>query len=211
MNKKLKTITIYIDEAWRGPLAGPVHVGLIVAHGKADLTPYKDSKKCSEKLRTVLFEKIKADSHLTFAVGISTAAYIDKHGLTKSLQSAIIKWIHSIQKQLHLTKEENKIKLIIDGNHDFGLRKKLNCEVETIIKWDDKVPAISAASIVAKVTRDVYMRLQHSKYSQYEFATHKWYGTKMHYEKLATYGPSPIHRKSFLHEVSKKLPRKKVK
>ncbi|MEI7562746.1 MAG: hypothetical protein WCJ39_03365 [bacterium] len=65
-------------------------MGLIMVHGKADLSPYKDSKKCSEKLRTVLFEKIKADSQLTFAVGISTAAFIDKHGLTKALQSAII-------------------------------------------------------------------------------------------------------------------------
>jgi len=188
----MRLTTIYIDEAWRWPLAWPVHVGLIMVHGKADLSPYKDSKKCSEKLRTVLFEKIKADSQLTFAVGISTAAFIDKHGLTKALQSAIISGL----KKLWVTKN---FQLIIDGNHDFGLRKKLQCDVQTIIKWDDKVPAISAASIVAKVTRDVYMSLQHRKYPVYEFATHKWYGTKLHYEKLASYGPSPLHRKSFLH------------
>jgi ribonuclease HII len=105
---------------------------------------------------------------------------------------------------------------MLDGNNDFGLRKKLNCEVETIIKGDDKIPAISAASIVAKVTRDVYMRLQHHKYPHYEFATHKGYGTKLHYEKLALHGQSPLHRKSFLHiakdEIfTQKKPRAKKK
>jgi ribonuclease HII len=143
-------------------------------------------------------------------VGISTAVYIDKHGLTKALQSAIIKWITSLKKQLKLTDDTSKMKLMIDGNHDFGLRKKMNCEVETIIKWDDKIPAISAASLVAKVTRDVYMRLQHHIYPQYEFATHKGYGTKMHYERLATYGPCPLHRKSFLHTTLDKNPPKKI-
>ena len=194
MNSNLTTI--YIDEAGRWPLAWPVHVGLIVVQKKAKLSLYKDSKKCSPKLREVLFQNIKADPHLTFAVGISSAAYIDRWGISKAIQHAIIQWIHKLQKQLKM----NAFRLVIDGNHDFGLRKKLNCDVETIIKWDDTVPAISAASIVAKVTRDTYMDKMHRRHPEYGFDKHKGYGTQLHYSTIHHYGLSPLHRQSFIHE-----------
>jgi ribonuclease HII len=183
--------TIFIDEAGRWPLAWPLHVGLLFVTKKTNLRPYKDSKKCSPVLRERLFQNIQSDPHITFAVGISTAAYIDKHGLTKALQAAILSWL----KKLWVTKN---FQLVIDGNHDFGLTKKLWCDVKTVIHGDDLIPEISAASIVAKVTRDVYMMKMHKKFPAYHFDQHKWYGTKKHYAMLKKYGPSKIHRMTFL-------------
>ena len=95
----------------------------------------------------------------------------------------------------------SEIELVIDGNHDFHLRKDLWIEVQTIIDGDQHVKEISMASIVAKVSRDHYMMKMHKKYPKYGFDKHKWYGTKLHYKMIEEWGVSIIHRKLFLKEL----------
>ena len=190
----MKSATIYIDEAGRGPLAGPVYVGAVYLLRQTKLSDYKDSKKCSPKQREQLFAKLQATPQVAHAWGSASAAYIDTHGIIKAINHAITQAIKKLQKTISLPQ---RCRLVIDGNHDFWLRKQ-GYEVETIIKGDDLVPAISAASIVAKVSRDHYMDQQSQKHPQYQFHKHKGYGTKLHYEMIKKYGMSKLHRKTFL-------------
>lgn len=174
-----------------------------------------------------------------------TAAEIDKYWMSNALHLAILRWMIQIFSQLFpkiknelpnplstkiktnlkytdilnyfsdLNNEWVKIKLIMDGNRDFGLRKMFPFwNIETIISWDAKVKEIWMASIVAKVSRDRIMESLPKKYAKYHFDKHKWYGTKEHKELIEKYWPSDIHRKLFLkwiypdHKISKKLPEK---
>lgn len=186
---------IYIDEAGRWPLAGPIHVGLILPIKKFIKKDFQDSKQLKEQQREELFEKIKtleSDGKLLYSIGISTHTEIDKRGMTKAINITIKRGL----KKLWI--KNKKRELIIDGNHDFHLRKDLWIPVTTIIDGDQKVKEISMASIVAKVSRDHYMLKMHRKYPKYGFDKHKWYGTKLHYAMIEEWWVSEIHRRLFL-------------
>ncbi|MFZ2150475.1 MAG: ribonuclease HII [Candidatus Absconditicoccaceae bacterium] len=192
---------VYIDEAGRGPLAGPLYVGLVIPLKKFSIKGFKDSKKLSEKQRDECFRQIKklqSDGKIFFATGSVSHTKIDKYGLTKSINIAIKSGLKKIMKQCSIVTLKQ---LVIDGNTDFGLSKDLKILVKTIIKGDDKVPYISMASIIAKVSRDRLMKKLHNKYPQYGFDIHKGYGTKLHYKNIKKYGISAIHRRLFLRKM----------
>lgn len=190
---------LYIDEAWRWPLAWPMHVGIILPLKRFDKTPYKDSKKLSEKQRELLYTKIEelqSKWKIQFAIWSVSNKEIDKLWVTKALNLAIRKWI----KKLSLNTKD--IELIIDWNNTFWLDKDLWIKVTTIIKWDDKIQEISMASILAKVSRDRIMEnTMDKKYPQYNFKKHKWYGTKEHRDAIKKYWPCEIHRNLFLRKL----------
>ncbi len=197
----------YIDEAGRGPLAGPVYVGLILEDWVLKNSVFKkfgDSKQITPKKREELFDGLES-SAIVWSYGSSSATYIDRCGIVKALQQAICKGLWKLSWQKWAMKvsilrdwiSKNKVTLILDGNHDFGLSKLLGVEVQTIIKWDSTVKQIGAASIVAKVLRDREMIRLDKKYPMYGFAKHMGYGTQAHRDAIQKYGPSKIHRKSF--------------
>jgi ribonuclease HII len=200
---------IYIDEAGRGPLAGPVYVGLILEDWSLKNSVFKkfgDSKQIAPKKREELFDGLE-NSSIVWSYGSSSAAHIDRFGIVKALQQAICKGLWNLSWQEWIIKvnilrdwlAKNNILLVLDGNHDFGLSKLLHVGVQTIIKWDSKVKQIGAASIVAKVLRDREMFRLHKKYPTYGFAKHMGYGTQTHRDAIQKYGLTKIHRKSFCH------------
>jgi len=179
-----------VDEAGRGPLAGPVVAACVVIGpdfkiDNDDLKLVADSKKLSAKKRERLFSVIKEK---TLAVEISVISHevIDKINILQASLLAMKKSIEACQVQPDF--------ILIDGNQMIpGLSKKQ----KTIISGDAKVFCIAAASIIAKVSRDFLMSEEDKKYPDYQFAKHKGYGTKLHLELLEKYGPCPIHRRSF--------------
>lgn len=221
---------LYIDEAGRGPLAWPMHIGIVLPLKKFDKTPFKDSKKLSEKQREALFpkiEKLQSDGKILFAIWTVSNTEIDKLWMTKALNLAIKRWISKISKStkaplsdrrgvggevtVAITKKEltsrqkennETIELIIDWNNKFWLDKDLWIPVQTVIKWDDKIKEISIASILAKVSRDRIMENEmDKKYPKYNFKKHKWYWTKEHRDAIIKYWPCKIHRKLFLRKI----------
>lgn len=195
---------VYIDEAGRWPLAGPLYVWLLIPLKKFSTKDFKDSKKLSEKKREECFHQIKKlqlDWKIFFATWSVSHTKIDKYWLTKSINLAIKSWLKKLFKSLKHWDIVTLKQLVIDGNTDFWLSKDLKIQVKTIIKWDDKVPYISMASIIAKVSRDRLMKNLHSKYPQYWFDIHKWYGTKLHYQNIKKHWISPIHRMLFLRKI----------
>jgi len=191
---------IYIDEAGRWPLAWPVYVGLVVNNSPSKnmlFSAYKDSKKLSSKQREILFSRLESSS-VNRSYGKSGNRYIDRYGIVPAIRRAIIQWIKKIDVNYKSLIENQQIILHIDGNTDFGLSKKFPwLIIHTYIKGDDRIPAISAASIVAKVLRDREMIRLGKKYSWYGFAQHKWYGTQWHRDVLFNLGLTQIHRKTF--------------
>lgn len=172
-----------IDEAGRGPLAGPV-VAAIVCFKSNDIPAgLNDSKKLTEKRREALFGLIQATSF--WGIGIATPAEIDKINI---LQATLLAMRRAYDQ---LTIEPELVQ--IDGTH----APKLTCQVECIIKGDQTEPAISAASILAKVTRDRMMLEYDRSYPVYGFAKHKGYGTAAHMAALKQHGPCILHRYSF--------------
>jgi len=167
-----------IDEAGRGPIAGPLVVAGVVLH--KEIKELNDSKKLSVKKREELYEKIKQNS--TYFIYKVEASKIDKIGLSSSLKEALI----AIKKYF------GDIDYIFDGNSSFGVDK-----INTLVKADSKIKAVSAASILAKVYRDNIMINEAKNYPQYGFEKHKGYGTKAHIEAIAKYGYCKIHRQSF--------------
>ena len=167
-----------IDEAGRGPIAGPLVVaGAILTKPIKGLT---DSKKLSEKKREILFEQIQESAK--FSIYQVEASVIDAIGLSRALKEAL----------LSIKEAFGDIEYLFDGNSTFGVSG-----ITTMVKADAKVANVSAASILAKVTRDRLM-VEYSKiYPNYGFEKHKGYGTKAHLEAIAKYGYTPIHRRSF--------------
>ena len=221
---------LYIDEAWRWPLAWPMHIGIVLPLKKFNKNEFKDSKQLSEKQREELFshiEKLQQDWKVLFSIGSVSNTEIDKLGMTKALNLAIKRWMGRIvllfkgggqrpedfycNKGAPISKKEiekwqketwENIELIIDWNNKFWLDKDLWIKVETVIKWDDKIKEISMASILAKVSRDRIMENEmDKKYPKYNFKKHKWYGTKEHRDAILKYGPCKIHRKLFLRKI----------
>lgn len=186
-----------IDEAGRGPLAGPVTVGLVKIPVDFDwqLIPgVNDSKKISEKKREVIFEntiELAKQGLIEYSVKSVSAQSIDKKGIAP----AIVRAIQSGVAELQLNSADCLIKL------DGSLKAPTEFQQETIVGGDGKEPAIGLASIMAKVTRDRYMLEQAEKYPVYGIAQHKGYGTKQHREMIALHGFSPIHRRSFCSNI----------
>lgn len=194
-----------VDEAGRGPLAGPVAVGVVsLLAGEAGLgmseeilaifgeKGVRDSKKLSEKKREEIFGKIqelKKEEKLDFVVTLVSNKVIDEKGISFAIKSGISECL----KKLNLKPESCLIKL------DGGLKASQEfTNQETIVRGDEQEPVIALASICAKVIRDRWMGELARKYPEYGLEKHKGYGTKSHYEALKKSGISPIHRKSFL-------------
>lgn len=174
-----------IDEAGRGPLAGPVYAAAVILPKGHIIEGVNDSKKLSEKKREQLFDKI-LDECVSYGIGIADEKEIDEINILQATFLAMRRAVDNLSVKPDIA--------LIDGNKKPGL----DIEQWDIVKGDSKSASISAASILAKVSRDRYMLEMAERYPQYQFEKHKGYGTKLHYEMLEKYGASPIHRKSFL-------------
>jgi len=203
------TIQIYIDEAGRWPLAGPVVVGCVIVLQDTDTSQYRDSKQLSESERNRIYKKIKSDPCLITSVGSSSESLIDRNGIVWALRSAIIQAIKKIYHKLYKQSAflwsfidfKQTCHIMLDGNTDFWLYVGTGIPVTTIIKGDQLVPFISAASILAKTIRDRFMITKSYQYPDYGFAQHKWYGTLAHRKAIVVYGLCPLHRKTFCRGV----------
>ncbi|MBC2855980.1 MAG: ribonuclease HII [Cetobacterium sp.] len=182
-----------VDEAGRGPLAGPV-VAAAVKIRKYDerFEKINDSKKLSEKLREELFDVILTNCYV--GVGIATVEEIDNINILNATFLAMRRAVSELKEDVSFEK------LLVDGNHKI---REYDDEQEPIIKGDGKSLAIAAASIIAKVTRDRLMEKTAELYPGYEFAKHKGYGTKKHRELILEKGPIEAHRKTFLKKIIK--------
>lgn len=188
--------TLGIDEAGRGPLAGPVAVGIVaVPEGfdvGAEFPGVADSKKLSEKKREKLFEMLQARASkgdVRFTVEFETAEVIDNEGIAAAVFRSLSRGVNA------LAPDAASVQVQLDG----ALRAPDEYTQETIINGDELIPLISLASIVAKVSRDRLMIEFALEYPQYGFEKHKGYGTVAHYEALEKYGLCAIHRCSFIH------------
>ena len=188
-----------IDEAGRGPLAGPVSVGVVIVPESLDLLTLfpklNDSKKLSEKRREEIFvrlqEEIKA-GNIVSLVTLASSEKIDAKGIAVCIREAIQ---NTLQK---LVPDPADHQLYLDGS----LSAPLQYQQETVIGGDALIPSIMLASVAAKVTRDRYMLQQAKLYPDYLFEQHKGYGTKLHMEKLREHGLCAIHRRTFVHLAS---------
>lgn len=184
------THVVGIDEAGRGPLAGPVVAGAVVIHNKKQMVEgVRDSKKMSEKKREVAYELITTNS-ASWGVGIVTAKEIDKIGILLAVQKAMQGALGSLTKRLG----ENINYLIVDGKNVLTIP---GYPMDKITKGDNFHYSIAAGSVLAKVTRDRIMKEYAIKYPQYGFMSHVGYGTKKHMEALKEHGACDIHRRSF--------------
>lgn len=178
-----------VDEAGAGPLAGPVYAGAVILPEGLELPYLNDSKQVTPKRRDVLFDQIKA-SAIAWAVASVSPEEIDAADILSARVKAMQLAIDALAVQPDYA--------LIDGNRDKGKHFAIVTPHETVVKGDSHSASIAAASILAKVSRDRYMEEMAEKYPQYRFEQHKGYGTKLHYEMLDQYGPSPIHRLTFL-------------
>lgn len=174
-----------IDEVGRGPLAGPVVAGAVILPKDCSLLYLNDSKKLSEKKREELYEKIM-ESAVAVGIGYNTPARIDEINILQATYEAMREALANLSV---------KPDLLLN---DAVTIPKVDIKQVPIIKGDAKSISIAAASIVAKVTRDRLMVKYDEVYPGYGFASHKGYGTAMHMEAIRKYGPTPIHRKSFI-------------
>ena len=177
------------DEAGAGPLAGPVYAAAVILPPDVELPGLNDSKKLTAKKREELFPKIQ-EKALAWSVASVGPAEIDR---TDNL-SARIKAMQLAIDGLDPAPDF----ALVDGNRDKGKSFALKTDHELIVKGDSLSLSIAAASVLAKVSRDRFMVQLAAGYPQYAFEAHKGYGTKLHYERLREYGPSPVHRRSFL-------------
>ena len=172
-----------VDEAGRGPLAGPVCAGAAVLPEGFCPAGLNDSKKLSEKRREVLFEELMANAYC--GVGWASVEEIEEYNILNATFLAMNRAYAQLCEKLPAKPEI----ILVDG------------DVRLVVKGDATSAAIAAASILAKVSRDRYMLEQAKLYPQYQFEKHKGYGTKLHCDMLKEYGPSPIHRPSFLGKI----------
>ena len=184
-----------VDEAGRGPLAGPVVAAAVILPEEHQISGLNDSKKLTEKNRVKLYKKISDLAQIS--IGIVSHRIIDKNNILNATYLAMEKAILGLKTKPDLS--------LIDG---YGLPND-NIKNEGIIRGDSKVESISAASIIAKVTRDILMQKINPIFPEFKFAKHKGYGTKYHIEILKKLKATPIHRKSFA-PVKNNLPTKKV-
>lgn len=174
-----------VDEAGRGPLAGPVCAAAVILPRGTVIEGLNDSKKLSEKKREQLFDVI-CDTALSYAIAFATVEEIEELNILHAAQLAMNRAIEELDPKPDLA--------IIDGNQAGDIR----FPHKTVVKGDASCISIAAASILAKVTRDRFMLDMAQQYPMYHFEKHKGYGTKDHYSALREFGPCPIHRPSFL-------------
>jgi ribonuclease HII len=174
-----------IDEAGRGPLAGPVCAAAVILPAHHHIPGLNDSKKLSDKKRRELFPLIQEQA-IAYGIGLASHEEIDEMNILQATFLAMERALAQLSVRPDLA--------LIDGNRekDFGL------PVETVVQGDSRSANIAAASVLAKVTRDDIMMELAQEYPAYGFEIHKGYGTKAHYDALRTYGASPIHRMTFL-------------
>ncbi|TFW18778.1 ribonuclease HII [Massilia arenosa] len=173
-----------VDEAGRGPLAGPVFAAAVILDPSRPIDGLRDSKKLTEARRMELEPLIKANA-LAWAVAKCSIEEIDRLNILHASMLAMKRAVHALQTVPTLA--------LIDGNRIPRMRVR----AIAIVEGDDKVHAISAASILAKTARDAALVKLHKKYPQYCFDQHKGYATELHLERLREHGPSPVHRRSY--------------
>ena len=174
-----------VDEAGRGPLAGPVYAAAVILPRDLEIPGLTDSKKLSDKKRRELFPIIQEQA-VAFGIGVASEKEIDEINILQATFLAMKRALEKLSVRPDLA--------LIDGNRetDFGVPAK------TVVKGDSLSASIAAASILAKVSRDDYIMELAQKYPQYGFDIHKGYGTKAHYQALREFGPSEVHRMTFL-------------
>ena len=177
-----------VDEAGRGPLAGPVCAAAVILPRGIEIAGLNDSKKLTDKKREALYDVI-CDNALTYGIAFASVEEIESINILNAAMLAMNRAIETLSPQPQLA--------LIDGNRNSAINVPSRC----VIKGDAKCADIAAASILAKVTRDRYMLEMAERYPEYHFEKHKGYGTKLHYEALRKYGPSEIHRPSFLRKM----------
>lgn len=177
-----------IDEAGRGPLAGPVFAAAVILPENCAVEGINDSKKLSPKKREQLFGEIESQA-VAYGVGFATEKEIDRVNILQATFLAMKRAFDALSVRPDLA--------LVDGNR----MPRLGIETRTIVKGDSLSASIAAASILAKVSRDRVMEQIDAIYPQYRFAKHKGYGTALHVEMLKQYGPCPIHRRTFLKKI----------
>ncbi len=177
-----------VDEAGRGPLAGPVCAAAVILPRNIEIPGLNDSKKLSEKKRESLFEIIKEKS-LSYGIAFASVTEIEELNILNATYLAMNRAVEKLNMVPELA--------LIDGNRNAGIKFESRC----VVKGDARCADIAAASILAKVSRDRFMYEEAKKYPEYHFEKHKGYGTKLHYEAIREFGPCPIHRMSFLKKM----------
>ena len=177
-----------VDEAGRGPLAGPVCAAAVILPRGLEIPGLDDSKKLTEKKREALFDVIISEA-ISYGIAFASVDEIEELNI---LNAAMLAMNRAIEKLDHMPQLA-----LIDGNRNSGIAVPSRC----VVKGDARCADIAAASILAKVTRDRLMTELAKSYPQYHFEQHKGYGTKLHYEALREYGPCELHRPSFLRKM----------
>ena len=180
-----------VDEAGRGPLAGPVCAAAVILPVGVVIPGLDDSKKLTEKKREALYDVIK-ETAVSYGIAFASENEIDEMNILNATFLAMKRAVEKLGVKPDLA--------LIDGNQ----KPHTGINEVTVIKGDGKSMSIAAASVLAKVTRDRYMLELDKKYPHYEFKKHKGYGTKLHYEKILEYGISDVHRKTFLKNLEDK-------
>lgn len=178
-----------VDEAGRGPLAGPVCAATVIFAPDTELDGVNDSKKLSEKKREALFDVI-CQKALAYSIAFASVEEIEEHNILNATYLAMNRAIDGLKIKADFA--------LIDGNR---VPKDIKIDCQMVVKGDSKSLSIAAASILAKVTRDRLLMEYHLKYPQYNFAKHKGYGTAEHMEAIRKYGISEVHRPSFLKKL----------
>ena len=175
-----------VDEAGRGPLAGPVCAAAVILPPDLEIEGLNDSKKLTEKKRDALYDLI-TEKALAYGIAMATEQEIDEINILQATFLAMRRAVEQLSVRPSF--------VLVDGNREPDLG---DLPLKTVVKGDSLSANIAAASILAKVTRDRYMVEMDARYPQYGFAVHKGYGTQKHYEALRQYDACPIHRRSFL-------------
>ena len=178
-----------VDEAGRGPLAGPVYAAAVILDPEREIEGLNDSKKLSEKKREQLFDQIQREA-VAWSVASASVEEIELLNILQATFLAMKRAVDGLAVPPELA--------IIDGNQT---PPGLSVPSHTIVKGDALSASIAAASILAKVSRDRLMKEMDKRYPQYQFARHKGYGTALHIQLIREYGPSPVHRPSFLKKI----------
>lgn len=178
-----------VDEAGRGPLAGPVCAAAVILPDGLVIEGLDDSKKLTEKKRDALYDVIIEDA-ISYSIAFASVEEIEEFNILQATFLAMKRAVEGLNVKADLA--------LVDGNQ----KPPLEIQSRTLVKGDAKSPSIAAASILAKVTRDRLMMEMAEQYPEYCFDKHKGYGTKLHYEKIIEHGISPVHRRSFLKKIT---------
>ncbi len=179
-----------VDEAGRGPLAGDVYAAAVILDNDVYIDGLNDSKKLTERKRELLYDEIISKAK-AYCIATASVVEIEEFNILQATFMAMRRAVEGLDVIPDM--------VLVDGNREPGL----SCQMQTVIKGDGLSASIAAASVLAKVSRDRYMAEIAKKYPEYCFEKHKGYGTKLHNELILKYGPSPVHRMSFLKKLLK--------